>query len=175
MTAICIYTENEVHRFIITEKDIHLTHMACNDEEELEIRKRHPTASEPELDVLYKRILIRSLCIPFQTIQTPILRLTNATCSISLGTCILFHASYTDESVRNKAIDLFNLILECYKNYKDYKAQAPSSPANPVAVAPFISDETSRPPRQSITDAAAATSPRRPIIPTSDSRTNISV
>jgi hypothetical protein len=177
MNPICIYTENEVHRFIITEKDIHLTHMVCDDEQELDIRKRHTAASEPELDGLYKRTLIRSLCIPIQTIHTPVLRLTNVTCTVSLGmkdrgSGILFHTAQANEGVRNEVIDLFNLILQ---TYKDYKAQIPSSPANPVAVTPFTNDETSAPLCQSVMEAAAATSPKIPMIPTSERRTNVSV
>lgn len=162
MNPICIYTENEVHHFIITEKDITLTHLICNEED---------GRSRSEVDLLYKRTLIRSLCIPTLTIQTPILRLTNTSCTVSLGMkdrgcIILFHTTPINEEIRSRAIELFTTI---------YKAQIPSSPANPVAVTPFTSDETSEPPCQSVTEAAAATSPKSPMIPTSERRTNVSV
>lgn len=106
----------------------------------------------------------------------PILRLTNATTSLTLSMTdgaeiVLFYLRSADQDNRNenrnehrnKVIDLF------------YSMQTPSSPAKPDAVAPLTNDETIEPDRQSATDAAAATSPSSPMIPTSEIRTNVSV
>lgn len=158
MKTINIYTENELHRFAVSENDVHLTHTVCNDEKEL-------------------ATLFRSFCIPIATIQSPILRLTNTSCIVSLGMndgsrCILFHTSMADQEIRRSATELFNEILQIYSNYK---RQNPSIPANPVAVAPFKAADSREPSPQSITAAAAATSPSRPMTPTSEIRTSDSV
>ena len=168
MKIINIYTENELHRFAVSEKDIHLTHMACDDKEELAVRRQDLDVSNlsiDEIDTLYNRTLIRSLCIPLSTILRPIetdhsilLEMTNR------SQIILFYSSQP----RRESLDALYAGIYAAK-------QTPSSPPNPVAVNPFTSDEINEPERQSVTDAAVATSPRSPMTPTSEIRTSVSV
>jgi hypothetical protein len=168
---ITIYSENELHRFAVSEKDIHLTHMVCNDKEELEIRRKDPDVSNlsrDELDTLYKRTLIRSLSIPLTTVIRPIETEHSILLEMSDSSqYILFYTAVTDQASRASMSKLHNTIL--------YRTQTPINPVNPTAVAPFTNDETADPARQSIMDAAAATSPSREITPTSEIRTSVSV
>lgn len=169
--TINIYTENELHRFAVSEKDIHLTHMACNDQEELAIRRHDPdisTLSIDELDSLYKRTLLRSLSIPLNTVIRSIETEHSILLEMTDGSqYILFYTPITDQASRASMSKLHNTIL--------YRTQTPINPVNPTAVAPLTNDEASEPTRQSIMEVAAATSPRRPITPTSESRTSVSV
>jgi hypothetical protein len=171
MTTINIYSENELHRFAVSEKEIHLTHMACNDEEELTIRRQDldvSTLSIHELDTLYKRTLIQSLGLPLNTVSRPIKKDHSILLEMTDGSqYILFYTAVTDQASRAAMEKLHNIIL--------YRTQIPRSPANPDAVAPLRAADKKDPDPTSITAAAAATSPRRPMTPTSESLTSVSV
>jgi len=168
MKTITIYTENELHRFAVSEKDIHLTHMACHDKEELAVRRQDPDVSElsiEELDRRYKRTLIRSLCIPMSTVLRPIETEHSLLLDLTDGSQVILF--YSAQPCR-ESLDMLYADIYAAK-------QTPSSPANPVAVTPCTNDETSDPSLQSVTDAAAATSPNTLMTPTSAIRTNVSV